>query len=145
MLLHATVSPSHITFSSLGHTAFKFVKQPVSEQFPPLGVSLTGRLKPPKRLMSNKLSPPVPLKSNSTKVIGGAGFPPAHSTVEVPQSPVTHENLSVMSREQRVRPHNRPDQAGGTGRVLESPGMRAKPVVESSELSLADKIAGHTV
>jgi len=87
----------------------------------------------------------VPFKSNSTRVTGGAGFPPAHSIVEVPQSPVTHENLPVMSREQRVRPHNRPDQAGGTGRVLESPGMRAKPVVESSELPAPDTMAGHTV
>lgn len=88
----------------------------------------------------------MPFRVNFTRVTGGAAFPPTHSMVVEPQSPVTHENLVlVMSREQRVRPHSRPDQAGGTGTILKSPGWRTKPLVESGELPVADKIAGQTV
>ncbi|KAK7367292.1 hypothetical protein VNO80_09301 [Phaseolus coccineus] len=43
VLLHATVSPSLITLSSMGHAAFKSVKQPVAEQFPPQGATFSGR------------------------------------------------------------------------------------------------------
>lgn len=75
---------------------------------------------------------------------GGKAFPPAHSTVEEAQSPVTHENFPVESWVQSVLPHRRPDHDCGTAMALDSPDCRAKPVVESGEVPAPDKSPGQT-
>jgi hypothetical protein len=82
---------------------------------------------------------------NSASVAGGAAPRPAHSMVDEPQSPVTHENPPVESWAQRVRPHKRPDQEVGTASMLDSPGWRVKPVVGSSAVPAPDRMPGHTV
>ena len=81
---------------------------------------------------------------NSAKVAGGAAPPPEQSNVPEPQSPVIQVNLPAESALQSVLPHNRPDQAVGRDRELDSSGWRAKPVVGSCAVPAFDKIPGHT-
>ena len=55
-------------------------------------------------------------------------------------------NLPVLgSWEHRVRPHNRPDQEVGTENVLDSPELRAKPVVGSWSVPAFDRMPGQIV
>ena len=57
---------------------------------------------------------------------------------------MAQENFAVVEEvAQWVRAHTRPDQAEGTGRVWESPGLRRKPDGESGGEPEFGKTAGH--
>lgn len=58
---------------------------------------------------------------------------------------MAQENLPDVSREQRVRAHNRPDQAFGAIRVFDLPLNRVNPVGVSTVLSAPVSIPGHIV